>query len=85
MKEFNEMEIAELEQIFGLKRLPNLLTTVSIYDGTINRGDDVWWSTDSGPKWISSTEDYHWDNICNFPFRYSIAKPKFYITQVSYY
>lgn len=72
IKQFTEEQLAELEQLYGLKRVG----TIKVRDGYIKPGDMVWWRASGGPAYVNSTEGSHGTNIIEFPNFYQIAEPK---------
>lgn len=73
---FTPEQVEELEKRYGLKPVQE---TVKVRDGTVAKGDMVWWREVSGPKHIKAGE--HWENIEKCPDCYQLAEP---LTRVDY-
>lgn len=70
MAHFNEEQLKELEQVFGLTRAEE---TLPIRDGWVKKTDKVWWRCSTGPEMVEASE--HWDNIKSYPRLYQFPKP----------
>lgn len=78
MSRFTEAELKEIETVFGLKRVNKPVTEFAgIRDATIERGVQIWWRGEDGPIQVDSGVDSEWRNIKQFPYSYSLDKPKF--------
>jgi len=72
-KHFTDEQIAELEVIFNLRRVDE---TLPVRDGSIKKGDMVWWRAARGPEYVKSDNECHWHNIRTYPDVYQINKPR---------
>lgn len=89
MKHFNEEQIKELSEIFGISPVQVLHNTsknqfsklVKIKDGVVDitTPTKIWWRCHYGPQQIEA-DSIHSLNIVNYPHLYSFEKPKFIAT-----
>lgn len=53
------------------------LPTAKVRDGTITKGDMVWWRSENSPEFVCSTSQNHWESILKYgETHYQVAQPK---------
>lgn len=79
MSSFTKEQLAELEAVYGLKRLGKY----KVRDGYVNEGDSVWWRGVNGPEqFVVDINGMHHPNMIRYPEAYCIKKPE--VSPVTY-
>lgn len=75
MNLFTPEQIKELSVIFGIEPV-NPESIAKVRDGSIRKGDSVWWWGEYGPQFVKSDDSSHWENIQSCPEVYSLKRPR---------